>query len=481
MQRSDQSHFPPPPAYPEGAGNRQGVNIDVPIGKNVAGGPKQTVGASSKSSGYVQNKSITSSGITIQVNKEGAGQHSPSNYVNVGKMDNQRAALLASAGYRPQQAGAAANYANLPNMSQENNASTYSSPRSSISYDSKGSSPRGSLANHPPPPPYDYQRHAAASPLSLVSPRSSISTDSKHSGSPRASMTGLQNLMDKFPTRSNLHSQSLYINTHDGGHHHHQPQSPRSITSSLMERFNEPAPPPPQHYERRSSGGGITHQIPVQHIHHGGNQAHGTGHSTGRPARPNLPIPEPHPSSGAHHHPIRVVNTASRASTQNAITPTIRLRGLNYDTVPPKAKEGQSEAEKKLAALTEQLEKDMHIENNSGVRRGSDASEPPPPPYPGSRPTVIPVKSIGQQQQQMTSPLPPSMISPASSSTSSRSAPPIISPYKTPLPVQITPPKPKGPSEAEKKLEALTQELETQMEQNPQGDYYGEFFLAIPL
>jgi LIM domain-containing protein len=44
------------------------------------------------------------------------------------------------------------------------------------------------------------------------------------------------------------------------------------------------------------------------------------------------------------------------------------------------------------------------------------------------------------------------------------------------LPVQVTPPQPKGPSEAERKLEALTQELENQMENNPQGEYYGGCF-----
>ena len=462
MQRSSSSSFPPPPAYPDGGavGRPQGVNIDVTIGKNVAGGAKTT--GSPSSPGYIQNKSITSSGITIQVNKEGPSQSSPGNYVNVSKIDNQRSAILA--GVRASTAAGKSNYANLPPQD-----STYSSPRSSIcSYDSKGSSPRGSMANHPPPPPYDFQRHTG-SPLVLGSPRSSISTDSKQSGSPRASLTALH---DKFPGhRANAQS-ALYISTggHDGVGSGTQ-QSPRSI--SLFERFNEPAPPP--HYDIRSRA----HQIPVQHIHvHSGGQGH-------RPvSRPGLPIPEPHGHS--QMHPIRVVHTSTspgqqqtfastnRPSTQNAVPPTMRLRGLNYDVVPPKLKEGQSEAEKKLAALTEQLEKDMHIGNTTSMsRKNSDASsEPPPPPYPGSRPTVIPVKSATPQQSFPPANHTPNLVSPASS-TSSRSAT-VISPYKTPLPVQITPPKPQGPTDAEKKLDALTQDLESQMDKNPQGDYYGE-------
>lgn len=475
MQRSDPSHY----TLQEGGGGRsQGVNIDVTIGKNVAqGGPKTP--SSPKTTGYMQNKSITSSGITIQVNKEGAGQSTPgSNYVNVSKIDNQRAAILAAsrASSGASLAGTG-NYANIPIV--QDNTSNYSSPRSSIcSYDSKGSSPRGSLANHPPPPPYDFQRHTG-SPHSLVSPRSSISMDSKHS-SPRTSITNFTNMMDKFPgARPNMHMQSLFITTQDNsGHLGQQQQSPRNITTSLLERFNEPAPP---HYDMNRK----SHAIPVQHISTA--PAHG---GPVRGPRPGLPIPEGH-AAQSNMHPIRVLNTAmnhdsashipsiNKPSTQNAVAPTMKLRGLHYDTVPPKVKEGQSEAEKKLAALTEQLEKDMHIGNTS--RKGSDVSsdraDPPPPPYPGSCAAIIPVNSVtslstvtAQNNTSVNSQF--VMAGVPSNVLSSRYT--ATSPYKTPLPVQITPPKPKGPTEAEKKLEALTHELESQMEKNLQGEYYGK-------
>jgi LIM domain-containing protein len=40
---------------------------------------------------------------------------------------------------------------------------------------------------------------------------------------------------------------------------------------------------------------------------------------------------------------------------------------------------------------------------------------------------------------------------------------------------QVTPPRNAGMSEAEKKLAALTQQLEDEMDQVPQGEYFGKF------
>lgn len=41
------------------------------------------------------------------------------------------------------------------------------------------------------------------------------------------------------------------------------------------------------------------------------------------------------------------------------------------------------------------------------------------------------------------------------------------------LPFSVTPPRPKGPTEAEKKIEQMMKEIEDQMEQSPGGDYFG--------
>ena len=43
------------------------------------------------------------------------------------------------------------------------------------------------------------------------------------------------------------------------------------------------------------------------------------------------------------------------------------------------------------------------------------------------------------------------------------------------LQFNITPPKQNGPSEAERKLEALTQQLEEEMEKKEENEFFGEF------
>jgi LIM domain-containing protein len=42
------------------------------------------------------------------------------------------------------------------------------------------------------------------------------------------------------------------------------------------------------------------------------------------------------------------------------------------------------------------------------------------------------------------------------------------------LPFSVTPPKPAGPSEAEKKIEELTKQIEEQMEKEEESEYFGE-------
>lgn len=46
---------------------------------------------------------------------------------------------------------------------------------------------------------------------------------------------------------------------------------------------------------------------------------------------------------------------------------------------------------------------------------------------------------------------------------------------KSLLPYNVTPPRPAGPTEAERKIEELTRQLEEEMERNEeQGEYFGE-------
>lgn len=56
---------------------------------------------------------------------------------------------------------------------------------------------------------------------------------------------------------------------------------------------------------------------------------------------------------------------------------------------------------------------------------------------------------------------------------------------KSLLPYNVTPPRPAGPTEAERKIEELTRQLEEEMERNEeQGEYFGGFwweFLGISI
>jgi len=69
-----------------------------------------------------------------------------------------------------------------------------------------------------------------------------------------------------------------------------------------------------------------------------------------------------------------------------------------------------------------------------------------------------------------------------SSAPNYANAPPLYPGYPPPIPstpkpnilgYNVTPPRPKGPTEAEKKIEALMKEIEDQLENSPQGEYFG--------
>lgn len=49
------------------------------------------------------------------------------------------------------------------------------------------------------------------------------------------------------------------------------------------------------------------------------------------------------------------------------------------------------------------------------------------------------------------------------------------------LPYSVTPPKPRGPTEAERKIEEMTRQIEEEMEKREEeGEYFGECFFANP-
>ncbi len=411
--------------------------------------------------------------------------------------------------------------------------SNYSSPRSSIgSYDSKSSSPRTSLVNPPPPPPYDYQRHGSPHSSNLASPRSSVSAasyDSKHS-SPRTSMASIGSnalIYDKYPSPrgSLVHAGDKFHSPH---HHYHQQHhqgndghlmnnvhstdnhhpAARSPGVSLLDRYNEPAPPPPYNEAARYKTGLTVHHVSpasskftVQQFKVG-RQPQGTftitqQHQGDQRASANINISATKNAAGTtpltisttmpmtvnqtSQNAVHVPQKAAPLNAKALFSPQTRLQGLNYETIP--SKQSQADVERKLAALTQQLENEMRMSGSpSGSRQDLDTipSKPPPPyhgphntePLPGGTYNPPSYTSSPTTVQQQNSPIANSgsPTSPVNMSTSN---------IRTPLPFQVTPPQPKGPTEAEKKIEALTQELENQMEKHPQGDYFGEYYTCL--
>ncbi|XP_076470955.1 uncharacterized protein LOC143300870 [Babylonia areolata] len=361
-------------------------------------------------------------------------------------------------------------YANLPG---NNTNSNYSSPRSSLGSggDSKNSSPRTSLTNPPPPPPYDQRFGSPRS--SIASPRSSIaSLESKHS-SPRTSLTGA--LLDKFPSprgslagpqdRAAIHrviaglEQDLYSGMHGNVMPSITSLGPRSVPLLSDNRFNEPAPP---------------------HIYTDPRMRT-------MPAQPPVSMQSGHMNSIVNQNGIKPPNVqtnhagiavSSSAEPQSPVPPVIPAR-------VPLHPNSQTDAEKKLAVLTQQLERDMRLTSPGPAPKTSPETPPePPPPYHGPHELELTASTVGSQQARPGSSgqnkSPVRLVAPVqgvpAQMPASQSQP--QSHGGKGLNWQVTPPRGKGPSEAEKKLAAMTQQLEDEMEQVSQGDYFGQCLLC---
>lgn len=180
-------------------------------------------------------------------------------------------------------------------------------------------------------------------------------------------------------------------------------------------------------------------------------------------------------------------NNQHNLENHNA-SPSVPVR-IPVNTVH-EAKNSNLDAEKAVAALTQQLERDMSISSSSS-RRGPDSPHnngqiEPPPPYHGPHDVQTSAKyppGVAQPQKpniRLVAPVQGIQVQTGPSSPLTRS---VKSPgMKSHLAFQVTPPKPKGPSDAERKLAALTQQLEDEMDQVAAGDYFGEklfFFFSV--
>ncbi|CAL1526211.1 unnamed protein product, partial [Lymnaea stagnalis] len=342
-----------------------------------------------------------------------------------------------------------------------NGNSNYSSPRSSIgSGDSKNSSPRTSLTN---PALYEQKFGSPRSSLALASPRSSWNSvtgiDSKHT-SPRTSLSGPQDriLIQRVigglehELLSQNHASQSIINLGLRGDH--------PLNDN---RFNEPAPPhiytdprqrtlPPQAavsvhtstYATSVNNNNMMHQV-----------QNGDSHAV---------ISSPNNNS---------VN--SSYSSSNGGPPSIPARvPLNYNGSQ------NSDAEKAVAALTQQLERDMSFSGSASKKspESPGSQMEPPPPYHGPHDVQTSVKFHNQNQPQkpnvkLVAPVQGIQVQ-SGSLASSRNAPGVSPGLKSHLAFQVTPPKSKGPSDAERKLAALTQQLEDEMDHIAAGDYFGK-------
>ena len=365
----------------------------------------------------------------------------------------------------------------LPNNSKP--GSNYSSPRSSVGSagDSKGSSPGSSLINPPPPPPYDprmlNQRNSIASNRSSIS---ITSLDSKHS-SPRTSLAGVGGLIiDKFPS-----SRTSLVNPQDSQSSVHHQLNINQLHASLTSlgstgvlndsRFNEHAPP----------------------------QLHSI-------TDPRLRVVPPQTTASVNGHvfyPTNNMNSFEMNGFTSAVSnPSSNFQQRNIAQIsPPPAlparvpinntqqrPSSQSETERNIALLTQKLTDDMRISMSPQPTSSGPPTPPPkepPPPYhgphktepmPGLPPRNVPVKFTNNTSGLTSQTVP---VTPFGPNVSLNQVPPKTPPSATVRPqaqisYQVTPPQPKGPSEAEKKLMALTQELEDELESKAQAEYFGK-------
>ncbi|KAK3085613.1 hypothetical protein FSP39_006099 [Pinctada imbricata] len=342
-------------------------------------------------------------------------------------------------------------------------SSNYSSPRSSLGSggDSKNSSPRTSLTNPPPPPPYDQRFGSPRS--SIASARSSYSGtsyESKHS-SPRTSLAGMSGLLnDKFPS-----PRGSVVFTQDSGNYNHHIHPGygvvRNIPVSIMSdhsRFNEHAPPPYTDPRLRTLPAQLQASVPVNvsAMNNNFNQIQGS-----------------HIVNAGHM-------TGSMSSTPSSVTsqtppPVIPAR------IPLQQNSQSKQAEMELAVLTQQLQENLQMSSDQTIPKK------PPPPYHGPHKTE-PVPVLPPRNPRYSSPTtaPISHSQNFSSqhqggpkfatSISQKNPPSVAVRPQTQLPYQVTQHSGKGHNDVEKKVAALTQQLEDEMEKSPQGEYFGQCF-----
>ena len=396
---------------------------------------------------------------------------------------------------------------------QSSGPSGYSSPRSSIGSgggDSQGnsiaSSPRSSLANAAAL--YEKRRFGGSprSSLALANPavpnRSGWTVQMVEATSSRQ--------MSGSPHDPRLTSSSLSISSQQ------QPamisMGTRNNNAHLQllsdKRFGEPAPPPPPPHiytdpRQRTLPAQAQTAVSVN------TSARASGSSNAGTLNTILETRSANSlQNGASVSPSMQHSAASPQSTSNTVPapsppPVLPARvPLNYRNVAQQHmlnRQGEADAEMTVAALTQQLERDMTLSFGGKKSLPEPSPSEPPPPYHGPhdvqtsvKHTVVtpnqtqnsgPTTQSGKPSVRLVAPVQGIQIQPPTSlgaARSQQSRGSNVSPggLKSQLAFQVTPPKTSGPSDAERKLAALTQQLEDEMEQTS-GDYFGEFLFSF--
>ena len=346
--------------------------------------------------------------------------------------------------------------------------------------------------------------------LRKASPSSSIGSGS----SPRASTasTALPDHLLPSPSANSV-----------GSTGESKPPSLRTSLTNISSLINERFPAP--RMTQRSNA------PPGQSLLHAGAVSIPVLHQQTTHMGNDSPIPPPppyNPPKLGSSEQVLVNNMSIRAGspmrqspqlTGNALSSGGRLKGLVYDVVPPR-RDGPTEAERKLAELTQQLENDMGITKNASaaaVRSRSNASSSSgssysaqlrmfdaPPPYPGVRHQTQ--ARMLPHLQQLHCAVPPGSPSPVAMTPPPPAAPPASLPphhlanlqsrghssltptYQiatatvptsaTAFPIHMMPANATtspAASMIERKLEAMTLNIEKGWEQQAQaGDYLGK-------
>lgn len=328
----------------------------------------------------------------------------------------------------------------------------------------------GQLAGLPPPPEYPrWSGSKAAAKLPgqdsvHSSPRSSLSSssrESQHSNtSPGASVTGA-------PIYENLQQPSVRTQSasllNDYLLHHRQ--SPRSSVSSQDSKHSSPrasvahCDPPPYPHSKPPPDYPIYANL--QELQSAVSPA--SGYLPGQDSGPHLPPP---PSVLSSQH---AGNGLIKPSAQKAYGPRPPY-GAGFEPAAspmPHASPSAYGAALRYSAATNSLSCSYPIDKQAGPQVYQMNSRP----YDAAA-------ALPQKPQVACPQVPSGVCSPGAEQHKGLPPPPPYPGYKpnakTLLPYNVTPPRPKGPTEAEKKIEALMKQIEDELEHNPpEGEFFG--------